>query len=162
MTTADQSQPTFGTEPPRAGVTIEPQEVAVLYPCLEPVPHDPHRRRGVDGATLWLYTCDGHGGVVQRPGVEAEAYDVVVAERDELERLLEEAVAENVGLRLRVGQLTAAHAAAERLRALAGGAHSRACGIHLHEHGSSCAPDCPTCNGPLHPTRAHTAPPVGT
>lgn len=66
---------------------------------------------------------------------------------------LEEANAELARLRTRVGQLTAAHAEAERLRALAGGPHSRACGIRPHEHGSSCAPDCPTCHGPLHPTR---------
>ena len=23
--------------------------------------------------------------------------------------------------------------------------HSRACGIHMHEHGPACSPDCPTC-----------------
>ena len=27
--------------------------------------------------------------------------------------------------------------------------HSRACGIHEHSHGPSCAPDCPTCGGRL-------------
>ena len=25
--------------------------------------------------------------------------------------------------------------------------HCRACGIHVHEHGPSCHPNCPTCGG---------------
>jgi hypothetical protein len=29
------------------------------------------------------------------------------------------------------------------------GAHSRACGIRQHEHGTGCARDCPTCHGRL-------------
>jgi hypothetical protein len=30
--------------------------------------------------------------------------------------------------------------------------HSRACGVMTHEHGASCAPDCPTCS----PSAPHT------
>lgn len=32
--------------------------------------------------------------------------------------------------------------------AVLAGPHSRACGIHPHDHGSGCAMDCPTCAGP--------------
>jgi hypothetical protein len=36
----------------------------------------------------------------------------------------------------------------EQVASLRGvGLHSRACGIHVHEHGPACHPNCPTCGG---------------
>lgn len=74
----DTTDPTWGDGPPRAAIELDPAQVAVLYPCLEPVPHAPHRREGIDGATLWAYRCDGQGGMVQPTHDEA----VVVGDHD--------------------------------------------------------------------------------